>query len=117
MDLQSIMRKYFRISVRETDAVAININNIPYEMIDVGDRGIGVRFTPEDILFSVGDEVSVQLKIEDRSYNLQGKVVHINPAGPSEYLCGIEFTEINDEIHSELLQYLQSCRKKIFEEK
>ena len=116
MDLQEITRKYFRISVMENDAVSININNVPYDVIDVGDRGIGIRFGPEDILVSVEDELPIELKIEDRVYNFQGKVVHISPSGPEEFLCGIEFTNIDKKTKLNLMEYLQSCRGKIFKE-
>ena len=116
MDLQDIMRKYFRISVKGSDNLSIKINNVPYGMVDVGDRGIGIRLTPEDIFFFVGDELPIQLMIEGRQHDLRGKVVHINLAGPEEYLCGIEFTNIDDKTKKELMAYLQACREKIFKE-
>ena len=116
MDLQEIMRKYFRISVKENDAISININNVPYDVIDVGDRGIGIRLNPEDIFVAVEDELPVELKIDDTVHNLQGKVVHISPSGPEEYLCGIEFINIDKNTQEKLMAYLQSYREKIFKE-
>ena len=114
MDLQEIMRKYFRINVKESDAISIKINNVPYDVIDVGDRGIGIRLNPEDIFVAVGDELPVELKIDNLVHNLQGKVVHISPSGPEEFLCGIEFTNIDKKAKEELMGYLQSYRDKIF---
>ena len=40
MDLQDIMRKYFRISVSGNETVSIKINNVPYDVIDVGNPSI-----------------------------------------------------------------------------
>ena len=116
MDLHEIMRKYFRISVRGNDAVSIKINSVPYEIIDFGDRGIGVRLSPEDIFVSVGDELPIELKIENKVHNLQGKVVHISPEGPEEFLCGIEFINVDKKTKAQFLDYLQSWREKIFKE-
>ncbi|MDX1775646.1 MAG: PilZ domain-containing protein [Desulfobulbales bacterium] len=116
MDLQDIMRKYFRISVQEDDAISMKINNVAYDMIDVGDRGIGIRLTPEDIFLAVEDELPIELKIEGLVHNLQGKVVHISPSGPEEFLCGIEFINIDKKSKESLMAFLQSYREKIFKE-
>ncbi|UCD65847.1 MAG: PilZ domain-containing protein [Deltaproteobacteria bacterium] len=116
MDLQDIMRKYFRISVTGSEAISIKINNVPYDVVDVGDRGIGIRLGPEDIFVAVDDELPIELKIEDLVYNLQGKVVHISPEGPEEFLCGIEFINIDNDAREKLMDYLQSYREKIFKE-
>ena len=59
MDLQDIMRKFFRISVKDIDDVSIRISNAPYDVIDVGDNGIGIRLSPEDIFVAVEDEMPV----------------------------------------------------------
>ena len=114
MDLQEIMRKYFRINVADNDAVSIKINKVPYDVIDVGNRGIGIRLSPEDIFVAVEDELPIELKINNRVHNLQGKVVHISPSGPDEFLCGIEFINIDKKTKDTLLKYLESCREKIF---
>ena len=116
MDLQEIMRKYFRINVAGNDAISIKINNVPYDVIDVGNRGIGIRLSPEDIFVAVEDELPIELKIDNLVHNLQGKVVHISPSGPEEFLCGIEFINIDKKSKEKLLKYLQSCREKIFKE-
>ena len=116
MDLQEIMRKYFRISVQGDDTVSMKINNVAYDMIDVGDRGIGIRLTPEDIFLAVEDELPIELKIYGLIHNLQGKVVHISPSGPEEFLCGIEFMNIDKKAKENLMAYLQSYREKIFKE-
>jgi len=116
MDLQEIMRKYFRISVIGDASISIKINNVPYDVIDVGDRGIGIRLTSEDIFLAVEDELPIELKIEGMIHNLQGKVVHISPEGPEEFLCGIEFINIDKKAKAKLMDYLQSRREKIFKE-
>ena len=116
MDLQEIMRKYFRVSVKGSSAISIKINEVPYDVIDVGDHGIGIRLTSEDIFIAVDDELPIELRIKDVVHKLQGKVVHISPAGPQEFLCGIDFINLDQKIKEELMAYLQSYRDSIFQE-
>jgi hypothetical protein len=114
MDLHEIARKYFRISVKGNDAVSIKINKIPYEVLALNDGGIGIRLGSEDILVAVGDELPLELKIEDLVQKLQGKVVHISPSGPEEFLCGIEFLNMDKTTKAKLMDFLESCREKVF---
>jgi len=116
MDLDEIKRKDFRIRVKEDDTVSIKINNVPYEIIDLNDGGIGLRLSPEDILVAVGDELTIELKIESLIQTLQGKVVHVSSSGSKDVLSGIEFMNIDKETREKLIQYLQSCRTKTFKE-
>ncbi|KPK27508.1 MAG: hypothetical protein AMJ61_05610 [Desulfobacterales bacterium SG8_35_2] len=116
MDLHEITRKYFRISLKGNEAVSVKINNVPYEVMGLNDGGIGIKLTSEDILVSVGDEFPLELKIEDMMQSLQGKVVHISPAGAEEFLCGIEFLNLDTGTKKKLLEFLESCREKIFKE-
>jgi c-di-GMP-binding flagellar brake protein YcgR len=114
MDLQEIMRKYFRISVKGDNDVSMRINEARYDVIDVGDSGIGIRLTPEDIFIAAEDELPIELKIKGVIHNMRGKVVHITPSGPEEFLCGIEFINIDKESKNKLMEYLQGSREKIF---
>ena len=114
MDLQEIKRKYFRISVMGSDDISMKINDATYDVIDLGDHGIGIKLTPEDIFFGVDDELSITLIIKGVTHNLQGKVVHISLSRPEEYLCGIDLINLDKQVKEELLGYLESCKKKIF---
>ena len=116
MDLDDIKRNYFRIDVRENDTVSITINTIPYAVIDIGDRGIGIRLTSEDIFVSVGDELPLELKIDKQVFKLQGKVVHISPSEPGELLCGIKYIAVDKKTNTQMKKELQSLREKIFKE-
>ena len=116
MDLDKIKRKDFRIFVKENNTVSIKINNVPYKIIDLNDGGIGIRLSPEDILVSVGDELTIELKIESLVQTLQGKVVHVSSSGAKDMLSGIELMDIDTKTREKLIEYLQSCRTKIFKE-
>ena len=116
MDLHKIKRKNFRISVKGNDAVSIKINTVPYDVIDLNDGGIGIKLSAEDIFVAVGDEMVLELKIQDLVQTLRGKVAHISPSGSEEFLCGIQFLDMDDKTRTKLLDFLESCRKKIFKE-
>ena len=114
MDLQEIKRNYFRISVIGKESFSLKINNVPYELIDIGDSGIGVKLTSEDIFFAVEDELPIELKVENQVHNFQGKVVHINPEGHEDFLCGIQFINVDENTKTKWMNFLQSYREKIF---
>ena len=116
MDLQEAMRKNFRINVTGNGDISVKINDAKYDIINVGNNGIGIKFGPEDILVTVKDELSVELKIMGARHNLQGKVVHISPEGPEDLLCGIEFINLDQKVKEKLIEFMQACREKMFKE-
>jgi len=116
MDLQEAMRKSFRINVKGNNDISVTINNVKYVIFDVCDNGIGIILNTEDIFIAVDDELPVELKINETTISLIGKVVHISPEGPEELLCGIDFISIEAESKEKLIEYIQTCREKIFKE-
>jgi len=114
MDLQEIKRKNFRIKVHGNDNFSLKINNLPYDIIDIGNNGIGIKLTSEDIFFTVGDELPIELKAENQTYTFQGKVLHINPIGPEDFLCGMQFINPDAEMHTKWMNFLKSFREKMF---
>jgi hypothetical protein len=115
MEIQEVIRQYFRIAVKETDSITIKVDGQEYGVVDVGDRGIGIRLSPEDIFLAVEDELGIELDIGGIVHNLQGKVVHISPNGPEEFLCGIEFIKIDKKSKEQLMDYLKNSRADIFQ--
>ena len=114
MEIQEVIRQYFRITVKETDSITIKVDGQKYDVVDVGERGIGIRLSPEDIFLAVEDVLEIELNLDGTVNNLQGKVVHISPDGPEDFLCGIEFIKIDQKSNKHLLDYLQNSRTKIF---
>ncbi len=114
MEIQEVIRHYFRIYVKDTDSISIKVDGQKYDVVDVGDCGIGIRLNPEDIFLTVEDELGIELNIDGIVHNLQGKVVHISPNGPEEFLCGIEFFKIDKKSKEQLVDYLQNSRTEIF---
>jgi hypothetical protein len=116
MEIQEVIRQYFRITVKETNSITIKVNGQKYDVVDVGDNGIGIRLSPEDIFLAVEEELGIELNVDGIVHNLQGKVVHISPNGPEEFLCGIEFIKIDQKSKEQLMGYLQNSRTEIFKD-
>ena len=116
MDLQEIKRKYFRVNVKGNADISMKINDAEYEVVDVGDHGIGVKLSAEDIFISAGDELALEIVIKGTVHKVQGKVVHISPSGPEERLCGIDLINLDEKAGKKLLDYLKSCRENAFKE-
>jgi len=114
MDLHDIKRKFFRIGVAGNDDVSVKINNVPYEVMALNDGGIGILLKPEDLLVGIGDELPLELRIEDEIANLRGKVVHISPTISEDFHCGIEFINVDAKTKAKVMAFLESCREKIF---
>lgn len=116
MDLQDVLRKYFRFNVEGNSDFSVKINEVPYQLVGLANSGIGITLTSEDILLSVGDELPIELKAKDQVYTLQGKIVHISPKSPENYLCGLQFVNVDQDIQTKWEEFLQSYREKMFKD-
>lgn len=114
METKKIIRNYFRITVRETDRIKIMADGHQYPIVDVGDKGVGIRLTEEDIFLSVSDPLEIELDLQGKPLHLQGKIVHISPDGSGHYLCGIEFQKIDAKQRKKILAYLQQVKDTMF---
>jgi c-di-GMP-binding flagellar brake protein YcgR len=114
MDSKAAMRKHFRVSVRGNNDISVMINDVKYEIFDISEGGIGILLSAEDIFISAGDELQVDLTIKETTNNVQGKVAHISPEGPEEFLCGIEFININQDLKGFLAHFVQSYKESMF---
>ena len=116
MDLQDFLRKFFRFNVEGNNDFSVKINNVNYELLGLANSGIGIKLTSEDILLSVGDELPIELRAEDQMYLMEGRIVHISPKGPEHYLCGLQFINLDKDIETKWVDFLQSYREKMFKE-
>jgi len=106
-DIQKISRNSFRIPINELDNVTLQINNHPYEIINITSVGISIYLVNADVFF-IGDVIEkIELYIEEERLTFQGKVRHISPKGSDGYLCGIELIETITNSRRILLDYIQ----------
>ena len=106
-DIQKISRNSFRIPINESDNVTLQINNHPYEIINITSVGIGIYLVYENV-FSIGDSIDkIELFIEGELLTFQGRVRHISPKDSNGYLCGIELIKPIRNSKRILLDYIQ----------
>jgi len=108
-DIQKISRNSFRIPINESDNVTLQINNNPYEIINITSVGISIYLVYADV-FSIGDIIdTIELDIDGDFLTFQGRVRHISPRDSDGYLCGIELI---DSIKSKKRHFLDFIQKK-----
>ena len=106
-DIQKISRNSFRIPINESDNVTLQINNHPYEIINITSVGISIYLVYADVFF-IGDVIDkIELYIEGERLTFQGRVRHISPKDSDGYLCGIELIEPITNSKRILLDYIQ----------
>ena len=106
LGLEKRIRQTFRVPIDESDNVKVIIDNIDYEVMDLASMGIGIKITKLD-KFQVGDVINpLRVIINDRTFRLEGEIVHITPDSPDTSLCGIKFHNMTAEIREMLLDYL-----------
>ena len=105
--LEKKIRQTFRVPVAEGDNVKVIINDIEYDVADIATKGIGIRITKLD-KFEVGQTIKpLRIIILDKTFRLEGKIVHITPDGPDTSTCGIEFTNLPVGSRDMMLNYLK----------
>lgn len=114
MELKKLIRNYFRVAIDDPSIISLLANGHSYSIVDVGDRGVGIRLTAEDIFLSVHDELDIELKINGIIHAVQGKIVHISPDDTGGFLCGIELIKLDETTRKNIIELLQSFRKVLF---
>lgn len=101
------IRETFRVPVEEKDNIKIVYDDIEYDVIDIATKGIGIRITKLD-KFSVGDTLKpLRVVIKDKTFRLEGAVVHVTTETSDTSICGIKFINMSSESRGMLLDYLQ----------
>lgn len=116
MDLEQIIRHDFRVPVSDADDISIKVDGREYEMINLSNKGIGIRFNPLT-LFKVGDVVrDIELMIAGQRLLFEGKVVHVSRLG-QDYLGGIDLLDMDEKSAGILLACVNGIRTRLFQEK
>jgi hypothetical protein len=107
LGMENKIRQTFRVPVEEKDNIKIVYDDIEYDVVDLATKGIGVRTTKLD-KFSVGDILKpIRVVIKDKTFRLEGEVVHVTPETADTSICGIKFINMSPESRTMLLEYLQ----------
>ena len=101
------IRQTFRVPVEEKDNIKIVIDDIEFDVMDIATKGVGIRITKLD-KFSIGEILKpIRVIINDKTFRLEGEVVHITTETSDTSICGIKFINMSAESRDMLLDYLQ----------
>lgn len=107
LGLEQKIRETFRVPVDDDDSVKVIFSDIEFDVVNVATKGVGIRITKLD-KFEVGEQLKpLRLIINDKTFRLEGEIVHITPENPDTSVCGIRFTNMQDSTVDMLLNYLQ----------
>ena len=108
LGMEKKIRQTFRVPVEDKDNVKIVYDDIEYDVVDIATKGIGIRATKLD-KFSMGDILKpIRVVIKDKTFRLEGEIVHVTPETADTSICGIKFINMSNEAREMLLEYLQN---------
>lgn len=109
-----VVRQFFRMPIGNCCNISLQIDDHPYEIVNIGNSGIafytgeeGEKFTDSKIVHPV------KLKLHDDSILLQGQIIHISPDGHQE-ICGMKFIGMGNDNQEILENYLHGTLASLF---
>jgi len=114
MDLEQITRDIFRIPVLESHDVTALLEKQLYPVINLGSKGLGILLI-ESEAFPVSDQIfDISLRLMGKTFELQGKIVHVSPHETGNYLCGIELIDLDNDCKQTIADYIKNHRSSMF---
>lgn len=119
-DLQSTdkVRQFFRIPLDGSEKYLVSINQASYPLIDIAHDGVSFGITPESDLMEGDILTDCQLLIGDQTIEpVKAEVVHLSPGSDTEWICGINWLDLDKNAVEKIDGIIQNLRKKLFPEK
>lgn len=113
---EQVARKDYRLRLRDEIDFAVVIDGTSYPLIDASVSGVCIAidheapFEEDDQL----DRCSIVLN-QQRFDNLQGEVVHKSTNGEGNWICGIQWLDVDKETSKKLKQALFTLRQEMFD--
>ena len=110
-----IVRDVFRVPVDDSYGVNACFGSRRYDVVNLSKRGIAIRLLKGEKPFGVGDALpSIELTLPDRVLNLRGKVVYVSYDEKKCPVCGLNFSDLDEESALRILEFYQHLRKEMF---
>jgi len=114
--LSTIVRKSFRIPLKDKDSFFVIIDGISYPLTDIGPMGICINIKSKDLFSSdlLLSNCDLHL-LEKKVIGIDGLVVHCSPGRKGSWLYGIKWQNLDPETEKEIDSIVNGLRDKIFE--
>ncbi len=110
--LYKIVRKSFRIPLKDPDIVWVNIEGSKYPIRDICLDGIGITLENPSA-FTISQIIKdCELHIGDKTITgLNGRVVHFSLNSGKDWQCGIQWISIADESEKKMTDIVSQLKK------
>ena len=106
-------RAFFRIPIENPNLAKITINGKSYDIINLANSGVGIYLDNADTFFSKDEITNITLTINDKSCQVNGKIVHVSPTDIN-YMCGIELINMSPEAQEILHGFIDNHKASLF---
>ncbi|OMH25579.1 hypothetical protein [Motiliproteus sp. MSK22-1] len=108
-------RGLYRMPVREGMNFSVIINNIQYPLLDVSSRGVRISVEPETSIAAEDTVPDCRLILDKQVFSkLEGKIIHYSLDDDGEWICGINWINIDTSTEKEISEVLDNLRKELF---
>jgi len=112
--IMEIVRKSFRIPVDTDESLHVFVDDREFRVFDISEGGVGLEL-PSPTTFAVGDGVDrLRLCFADQEMTLRGRVAHVSEVRKKEFICGIQYLDLDADLTSYLARYVNSRRESLF---
>ena len=114
--INKILRKTFRIPLKEGGDSVVVIAGVTHPLIDLSHNGICCCLEAGETLDSAGLLFGCKLHLQGMDITgLTGKVIHCSLGKDNRLVCGIQWVKMDPEIEKKIESIVDSFRKKMFQ--
>ncbi len=113
---EPVTRKDYRLKLKDQIDFSVVIDGKSYPLIDASESGVCIAIDGE-APFNEDDELAqCSIVLNEQHFNdLKGEVVHKSTNGEGNWICGVQWTEVDKETSKQLKQALFTLRQEMFE--
>ncbi|MBC8317829.1 MAG: PilZ domain-containing protein [Desulfobulbaceae bacterium] len=109
-----VVRQFFRMPINNCSNISFQIDNNPFEIVNIGNSGIAFYTGESSTKLEAGKGLHpVELRLHDTSISLQGQIMHISANGDQE-ICGMKFIDMENDRQEILEKYLNDTLASVF---
>jgi hypothetical protein len=117
-DSESILvsRKSYRLPVQDRDSNLLEANGRTYPLLDISPEGVCIGIEAASPISTEDIQPNCRITLGDQSFEgLEGEVVHASLDGDGNWICGIQWLNVEEGTLNALEKKLASLRKEIFD--